>query len=165
MNIIQKPAAPENWKAGRPCPVVGIVIHVEAGTEAGTDAWFDDPEAHVSAHYGISRAGEIHQYVQEQDQAFHAGTVDRPTSALVAAMAPHGPNAWSIGIEHEGQATDEWTDEQYAASVGLVADICKRHAITIDRDHIIGHHEIRFGKSCPGMGDVDRIVAMANGVA
>ncbi len=164
MTIIQKPAAPKNWREGRPCPIAGIVIHVMDGTEAGTDAWFDDPEAHVSAHYGVSRAGEIHQYVQEKDEAFHAGVVDRPTWPMLTEMAPFNPNGWTIGVEHEGTATEEWTDEQYAASAELVADICARHLIPIDRAHIAGHHEIRFAKSCPGLGDVDRIVRMAQEV-
>lgn len=60
-----------------------VVIHIMAGTLAGTDAHFANPASQVSAHYGIGKQGQIHQYVKEEDTAFHAGTVDRPTWALI----------------------------------------------------------------------------------
>src|SRR5205814_10677286 len=52
-----------------------VVIHIMDGTLTGTDSWFNNPQAQVSAHYGIGRGGEVHQYVDEKDTAFHAGTV------------------------------------------------------------------------------------------
>ena len=50
-----------------------IVIHIMEGTLKGTDAWFKNEESGVSAHYGIGKQGEIHQYVGKSDTAWHAG--------------------------------------------------------------------------------------------
>lgn len=58
-----------------------VVIHIMAGTLVGTDAHFANPASQVSAHYGIGKQGQIHQYVKEEDTAFHVGTVDRLTWA------------------------------------------------------------------------------------
>lgn len=139
--------------------IAGIAIHVEAGSEPGTISWFGNPTSHVSAHYSVSKAGEVYQHVYEQDTAYHAGTVVRPTWPLL----PEGvsPNSLLVGIEHEGLAGDEWPEAQYQASAELVADICRRQRIPLDRLHVIGHHEIRADKACPGRGDVDRLVALA----
>jgi hypothetical protein len=40
-----------------------IVIHIMEGTLGGTDDWFNNPASKVSAHYGIGRNGQVHQYV------------------------------------------------------------------------------------------------------
>lgn len=60
MNIIQKLANPNNyWNSRGGTQIQLIVIHVESGSEQGTISWFANPQAHVSAHYSISKAGQI----------------------------------------------------------------------------------------------------------
>lgn len=137
-----------------------VVIHVIEGTLASADAWFNNPESGVSAHYGIGKSREVHQYVREEDTAYHAGRVQHATSALVLQRGTN-PNSFSVGIEHEGTADSIWPDTLYEDSAQLVAAIARRHGIPLDRTHIVGHHEIYAPKSCPGKGDVDRIVRMA----
>lgn len=137
-----------------------IVIHVMAGTLAGTDAWFQNPKAKVSAHYGVS-ATAIHQYVKEEDRAYHAGVVTNPSAKIVLARPGENPNSYSIGIEHEGSAETPWSPELYAQSARLVADVAKRWNIPLDRDHVIGHHEIYAVKPCPGQCDLARLVKEA----
>lgn len=144
--------APGNFLPGRPRRLtpVAIVIHVMDGTLKGTDAWFNDPSAKVSAHYGVGVDGSIHQYVNEDDTAFHAGIVVNPTAKLVLASPNVNPNFYTIGIEHEGHAEDAWTPQQSAASAALVADIAARRSIGLDVDHVFAHHEVRASKTCPG---------------
>lgn len=144
--------APGNFRSGRPMGLkpTGIVIHVMDGTLKGTDAWFHDPSAKVSAHYGVGVDGLIHQYVSEEDTAFHAGIVVNPTAALVLASPNVNPNYYTIGIEHEGHAQDAWAPPQSAASAALVADIAGRWGIALDADHVFAHHEVRASKTCPG---------------
>jgi N-acetyl-anhydromuramyl-L-alanine amidase AmpD len=137
-----------------------IVIHVIEGTLKSCDNWFNNGDAGVSAHYGIGLRRELHQYVREEDTAYHAGRVQGATAPLVKERNLN-PNYYSIGIEHEGTATSEWPDTMYEDSARLVADIAKRHNIPLDRRHVVEHHEIYAPKSCPGRGDVDRIVKMA----
>jgi N-acetyl-anhydromuramyl-L-alanine amidase AmpD len=139
-----------------------VVIHIMAGTLVGTDAHFANPGSQVSAHYGIGKQGEIHQYVREEDTAFHAGIVDRPTWPLIKPGV--NPNSYTIGIEHEGQATDIWTEALKAASAQMVRDVCNRWQIPIDRNHVIGHYQIRASKpNCPAVDKsiIDEIIRRA----
>jgi N-acetyl-anhydromuramyl-L-alanine amidase AmpD len=141
-----------------------IVIHVMAGTERGTDAWFGDASSHVSAHYGVSKTGEVHQYVMEQDVAFHAGVVNAPSWPLLKQGL--SPNLYTIGIEHEGMAEDEWTDEQYSSSAELIAAIAARWSIAIDDSHVVAHRTINaLHGGCPGKCDLPRLISQAQASA
>jgi N-acetylmuramoyl-L-alanine amidase len=150
VNIIVKPCAPGNYAHGRgnKYKPMAIVLHLMDGTLAGTDAWFANPDAKVSAHYGIGKDGKIHQYVKEEDTAFHAGRV--ADSIWLPAMLGVNPNVFTIGVEHEGRPEDKVSDAMVTASAQLVAEICKRWGIPIDRSRIVGHREIYAAKSCPG---------------
>jgi N-acetylmuramoyl-L-alanine amidase len=137
-----------------------IVIHIMEGTLKGTDAWFLNEESGVSAHYGIGKDGIIHQYVSEMDRAWHAGRVVGPTWRLLRTDI--NPNWYTIGIEHEGRADSGWPQSMYEASAELISDICLRWSIPCDRDHIIGHREIRSDKTCPGhVADLAKLVELA----
>lgn len=126
-----------------------IVIHVMAGTMQSTRNWFNDPTSTVSAHYGVARDGTIEQYVHENDTAHHAGIIDRPTWPLLKRGV--NPNYYTIGIEHEGTGEERnWPDAQLAASRALALMIARRWNIPLDADHVVRHHEIRAGKTCPG---------------
>jgi N-acetylmuramoyl-L-alanine amidase len=147
--------------------VEAIVIHIMEGTLAGTDNWFANPKSQVSAHFGIGFNGLIHQYVNEQDCAWHAGRICNPSWQLLKKL-PSGkfvnPNYYTIGIEHEGNESSEWTDQMYQSSGELIGDICSRNKLSIDRDHIIGHHEIYSAKTCPGQKvSISRILNIALG--
>ena len=144
--------APENFRKGRPRGHVprGIVIHIMEGSLTGTDAWFRNPKAVVSAHYGVGKNGEMHQYVEEADTAFHAGNAVNPKAQLVTQRPGVNPNYYTIGIEHEGFADDEWTEPMYAASSALIRGISDRWQIPLDQNHVLPHREIRATKTCPG---------------
>lgn len=137
-----------------------VVVHIMEGTLAGTDAWFANPASKVSAHYGVGKAGAVHQYVLDTDQAWHAGRVYKPTWKGVHAGV--SPNRYTIGIEHEGKADDVWPDAMLDASASLIRELCTRWAIPIDRDHVVGHREIYARKTCPGSRvDLDALVRQA----
>src|SRR5687768_10002964 len=134
-----------------------VVIHIMEGSLASADSWFRAPESQVSAHYGIGKQGEIHQYVGEADTAFHAGRVWK--SAWTSLKPRVNPNLYTIGIEHEGKGESEWPDAMYAASARLIADVCTRWSIPIDRAHIVGHREIYGRKTCPNNAvDFDKLI-------
>jgi len=134
-------------------PVSLVVIHVESGTESGTCSWFQNPNAHVSAHYSISKSGTIYQHVPEDCVAWHAG-LPAPCVWNMQNKNPKpgvSPNTYSIGIEHEGFDDGEpWPEDQVRASKELVADICKRHGIPCDEAHVVPHHWITNLHTCPG---------------
>lgn len=156
-----------NYRKGRPgnSKIDMIVIHVIEGSLKSCDSWFNNAGAGVSAHYGIGLNREIHQYVKDEDTAYHAGRVDKPTAPLVLELPNANPNNYSIGIEHEGKSNSIWPDTMYEDSARLVATLAKKHGIPLDRRHVVGHREIYSKKTCPGRGDVDRIVRMAREIS
>lgn len=140
-----------------------IVIHIMAGTYIGTDAWFHNPAAKASTHYGVSKKGEIAQWVSEYDTAWHCGTIIRPTWK---AINPHvNPNFETIGIEHEGKPTDVWTQEMKIASSQLIASIAKHWNIPLTRDNVIGHYQLSAGRrdNCPAVDKsiIDELISLA----
>jgi len=150
MEIRRQPCAPGNFRSGRPPGIrpEAIVVHISTGTLASADDWFNDPAAKVSAHYIVAKSGIIHQYVDENDTAFHAGTVVQPSWTLIKPKV--NPNYYTIGIEHEGGESDIWPDVQIATSAALIGSIASRWNIPLDENHIIPHHAIRATKTCPG---------------
>ena len=163
MNIIQK-KSPNFWAGRKGYRPEGVVIHIMDGTLVGTDSWFANPASLVSSHYGIGRTGEVHQYVKEEDTAWHAGRVDAPVWKLIKSNI--NPNLYTVGIEHEGKPDDVWTDAMKQSSAALIREICQRWQIPIDRNHIVGHFEIFSKKpNCPARDKkiIDEIVALAGG--
>ena len=143
-----------------------VVIHIAEGSRSAVDAWFQISEPPVSAHYLVCTDGSLHQYVHEKDTAWHAGRVVRPTWAGIKtgpSGAPVNPNYYTIGIEHEGHTGVPFTAAMLERTAGLLAAISKRHAIPLDRAHVIGHCEIFAPKPfCPGAGvDLDALIALA----
>jgi N-acetyl-anhydromuramyl-L-alanine amidase AmpD/peptidoglycan hydrolase-like protein with peptidoglycan-binding domain len=141
-----------------------IVIHIIGGSMESAKAQFADPATQVSAHYAVGRDGSVLQFVEEEDTAFHAGIVVSATWKGIKGGL--NPNLYTIGIEHEGQPTDVWTDAQYETSAELVVDIAARWGIPLDRDHIVLHQEIRASKICPGeQFDRDKLIALSEQIA
>lgn len=138
-----------NYSSGRGGNAIDrIVIHWMVGTLASTDAVFQNTTRRTSAHYGIED-GNIHQYVTEENTAFHAGTGQM--------------NQRSIGIEHSAAPGRNATQATIDTSAQLVADICKRRNIPCDRSHIIKHSEV-IATQCCGTIPIDEIVSKANAI-
>jgi N-acetyl-anhydromuramyl-L-alanine amidase AmpD len=107
----------------------GIVIHDTEGRFIGSIRALQNPRIDGSAHFVVSRRGQIVQLVPVTDVAWHSGN--------------NWWNLHSIGIEHEGWAGRRaYTKAQYRASAQLVAYLAHRWSIPIDRQHIIGHAEV-----------------------
>lgn len=164
MNIINVPSP--NFYAGRKSyKPEAIVIHIMQGTLYGTDSWFQSTVSKASAHYGIGKAGQIHQYVNEKDTAYHAGRVNAPQWGLIRQNENGlyiNPDYYTIGIEHEGDINTEWTSEMYEASSRLIRAISLRWNIPLDRKHIIGHNEIYSLKKCPGnVVNIHKLITLA----
>ena len=170
MNLIRKDCAPENFRQGRQgFAVEAIVIHLIDGSQAGCDATFASSSLTLrrSAHYSVGRTGEVHQYVEEADTAYHAGRILQPSWPLKKKTDGSflNPNLYTIGVEHEGRVDDEWTDQMYAASAELLAGIAGRHNLgALERPRNVAmHREIFAGKSCPGNKlNLDKLLQAAN---
>lgn len=162
MNIVRRQISQKNYADGRQGHrIQAIVVHIMEGSMNGTLAWFRNPASEVSAHYGISKKGEIVQYVDDEDTAQHAGLVVRPTARLIRLNPGVNPNLWTIGIEHEGRANQDPPEAQMVASAELIAHLSRKHGIPIDDEHVIPHRAIRADKTCPGRISVQTLISLA----
>ena len=110
-------------------PVRYIVLHTMENDLPTVVHLFRRDGTPVGAHYLVRASdGLVVQMVDERAVAFHDACF----------------NALSIGIEYEGYAAagDVWFgDALYAASARLVRDVARRHAVPLDRVHVLGHGE------------------------
>jgi N-acetyl-anhydromuramyl-L-alanine amidase AmpD len=133
-------------------PVSKIICHITDGhgRAINTAAMFATPGCRTSAHFVIGQDGQIIQCVRLDDIAYHA----------------HLANGTSVGIEHCARSPRELspsdpgmslTPVQIERSVELVAWLCARYGLPVDREHVQGHAEADPNtdhKDCPaGVAD------------
>lgn len=101
------PASGRNYGGNlNPDAVRLFVVHVAQGSnQSGIDAWFADPAAQVSAHFSVSRLGQVHQHVSLEYIAWHCAAY----------------NDRAIGIEHLGYSGQRLTRLQRSASLNLLS--------------------------------------------
>lgn len=161
MDIVKKPV--KNKSIGRfGYKPEAIVIHIAEGWLNGAYEWFNNPTSNASSHYMVGKNGVIWQFVEDEDTAWHAGGVNQPRWSLLKPKI--NPNLYTIGIEHEGFTGDKWTNEMYEATSELIAELCSKYKIPLDRNHIIGHNQINSvtRANCPGIGvDIDLLIEKA----
>lgn len=134
-----------------------IVNHITAGTAESANYWFNDSNnLESSAHFIITKKGEIWQYVDISKNAWANGLMktqmDKTTSPFLIEYWEQNnfinPNWISVSIEHEALKGESLTEKQYEATLWLhdfIIEEIKRmydHDFIIDREHIIGHKEI-----------------------
>jgi N-acetyl-anhydromuramoyl-L-alanine amidase len=98
------------------------------------DSSFSDlADLRVSAHCLIRRSGEIIQYVNFNDKAWHAGSS--------TFFGREQCNDFSIGIELEGTDDIVYTTEQYQQLAKLTKTL-QQHYPAIVNENIVGHCDI-----------------------
>lgn len=143
-------AGSPNFKSGRNGKkIIAIVDHITQGLMPGTLSWMQNPSAKASAHYLVTRKGEIYQLVKDEDAAYHAGAVSKPSWPLYDGT---NPNYYTLGIEHEGMTGEPLAEIQYQASLWLHQYLIKKHCLQINNNSIIGHYRIDSVNrpNCPG---------------
>ena len=130
-----------------------IVIHIMQGTLRGTDGWFGGQNLKSgiasSTHSGVGKNGDISDYVNTDDTAYHAGRVAQPIWAGMEKTAWGSfvnPNKYTLGIECEGFRGDIWTEALMTSLCVLVKEYSDKYNIPITRANIIGHSEITIDK-------------------
>lgn len=99
-----------NYNSGGNSPRL-LIVHIMQGTLAGTDSWFRNPSAQVSAHFGVGKDGTIYQWVNTKDTAWHAADA----------------NNHSIGVECEGYSGQTLTTAQRNSVAVIYAWAHKQH--------------------------------------
>ncbi|NHN31116.1 N-acetylmuramoyl-L-alanine amidase [Paenibacillus agricola] len=139
------------------------VCHISAGTMASMDSWFTSAgNTGSSAHFGVSKTGAIHQYVDIRRMAWANGIGALEIAASLTPVVHDNlgvnPNLYSVSIEHEGM-DGNLTEAQFRASAWLHRyirdEVVRIYGTTayyvLDEYHVIGHRDISKGKpACPG---------------
>ena len=120
--------------------ITRIVIHTVQGGYSSCYNWFANCDSNVSAHYVVSKTGQITQMVLDEDIAWHAGYSEY--------------NATSIGIEHEGfvEEPDNYTDAMMQASAALTRSLALKYDIPMNQVDILGHVKVPGCSSGKGGG-------------
>lgn len=144
--------------------VRGVVLHDLAGSVDGSLAWWSRPDVPASAHYIVSRAGDVILCVPEEFAAWHVARADKfrpawldpapPGTGLVSSV-----NACTIGIELElapdAQDRSGYTEYQLDVAADLVADILTRYGLNWDR--VVRHGDLQSDRSDPRFLDVEEL--------
>ncbi|HID87701.1 MAG TPA: N-acetylmuramoyl-L-alanine amidase [Anaerolineae bacterium] len=140
-----EPAHPNNYTERPPGVVIdAIVLHATGGPEGvphegidlfrGTVNWFKNPNATVSAHYVVSKEGQVAQCVREAKRAHHAGVSEY--------LGRENWNDFSIGIEMANW--NDGVDPYPEAQIRATAELCKYlvEKYNIPRKHLVTHAQI-----------------------
>lgn len=161
----------QNRNAGGQTEVRGLVVHIAEGWYDGTIAWQKNPDANVSSHFVVSRAGDIAQVVDTAD----------------AAWTQRSGNGEWLSVECEGFTKDNgknpggWeklTPQQLDAVARLLHECHRRHGVPLQTTTSttgkgLGHHSMGADwghQACPGRpiisqkpAIVTRALAIENG--
>ena len=77
-----------NYNLGGIAPRI-LIVHIMQGTLAGTDSWFRNPDAQVSAHFGVGKTGTIYQWVDTANRAWHASAWTLRSTAFGRSVMLH----------------------------------------------------------------------------
>jgi N-acetylmuramoyl-L-alanine amidase len=109
-----------------------VLHHTGESSFSRALATLTDSKSGVSAHYLISRTGQITQLVDERDRAWHAGA------------SRFGPiddvNSVSLGIELDNDGHEPFADAQISALLRLLEDVTARYGI--DPRNVVGHADV-----------------------
>ncbi len=161
LTIVDYPAHPSNYTAGREAVVDQIILHSIVGTILSARTVFQRAGSGRSTHYGVpwGDSAPIERYVRETNTAWGAG--NWPV------------NCRGINIEADDNG-DPWGPRPaglYVREAQLVADICRRRkTIPLQRTTSVNvpgilDHRIATSTACPALLDTDLIIAMARGEA
>jgi hypothetical protein len=118
------PAA--HWSSGRPEPVRLVVLHstendIKPGVARNVARWFAaGGDCRASAHYVVG-PDEVWQTVREHDRSWAAGATANRLGVHVELVGRAGSTDWSSGPGLE----------VLRRAAPLVADICRRHGLTV----------------------------------
>jgi hypothetical protein len=120
---------------------IGLILH-HAVANGSLYNWFNDPQSQVSAHFWVSKTGEIEQYVDSEVTAWHAMQM----------------NATYCGVETEGCATAPYAEPMTTAMIDALATLYRegasRHGwpnalADTDGQHGFGYHRMGVPTACP----------------
>ncbi len=158
----QRRPTPNLWRAGDPrvLPIEGIVDHYTAGGFRGSVAWLCDPRAQASAHFVVSKAGDVVQLASLNDRTWHAGestflgrgNVNGRTWGIeIENLGPLKASTTSAFVAPDGVAWDPYPEAQMVAVLDLTRKLVAlapnaqqmRERPTL---YLVGHEHVAPGR-------------------
>lgn len=140
MKIIQRPSPNYNQRA--PGSTIDLIVVHYTDMLSAEDALHRlcDPQSEVSAHYLISKSGEIYQMVNDEHRAWHAGVSSWQGETDV--------NSRSIGIELDYPGHTNGLVPYPEAQINALLTLCKhlQETYNIHKTQIIGHEDVAPGR-------------------
>lgn len=164
MNIVKSPSP--NFYSRQGYKPELIVVHITDGYFPSDLEWLRNPSppppvGPVSSHDLIAPNGDVHELVDWQNGAWHAGRVLNPTAKFLKKNwlgSYINPNFYSYGIEVSCKPPAVPTPAQFESLKQRIKDRLALFALPVNRDRVVGHHEIFSTKTCPAPIDVDKLV-------
>ncbi len=147
MKIIQSPSP--NFSISK-YTKIGIQIHKTLGLMPSTLEWMRNSRSWVSAHYLITKKGEIHQLVQLKDRSWSAGRIttrslsDRAKKIMIKTIwgTYVKPGHYLVQVEYECLLNETFTEQQYEASSWLYSQL----GFDIEKDKFLTHQDTAIDK-------------------
>ncbi|MBR6012517.1 MAG: N-acetylmuramoyl-L-alanine amidase [Selenomonadaceae bacterium] len=93
------------------------------------------------------------------------GTIERGRPVDTIGSHAYGENSHSIGIHLSGDFEQAYpTQAQIESAALLIANLCEKYNIPVDRTHIVGHRDL-MATDCPGKNlyaELETIIGKAN---
>lgn len=130
-----------NYKKGRRGGLIThLVIHTMSGSYAGTIAWFQNPKSQVSAHYCLSKKGDLTQMVADEDTAWHVCNANPFCIGIECEDLTFTRDSTGKTKELTAANDPNWyTPSQLEALSTLVAQLMQKHNIPMT--NVIGHND------------------------
>lgn len=115
-----------------------IVLHAMAGTYKGSIQWFKNPTSKVSAHYLVSKEGEITCMVKPDLAAWHVKNFNSPSIGIEMEDVPTVKGKANLKLNC---LTDpKWcTEAEMKAVAELTATLMLKYKIPLS--NVIGHDD------------------------
>jgi len=113
-----------------------------------TLGWLRNPWSFASAHYLITKKGEIHQLVQLDKRSWSSGRIsgpsDRAKKIMLKTLAGTyvKPGEYLVQIEFECLLDETFTEEQHRAVLWL----CKTFDFTVTKNNFLTHKDTASDK-------------------
>lgn len=134
--------ASPNYRKGRTGDgkIVYLVIHAMIGSYAGSIQWFKNYKAQVSAHYCVSKTGQVTQMVKDEDTAWHVANANPFSIGIELEDLSWGISPTGKKFEKTCMNDPSWyTLSELDTTAELAAELCTKHQIPVG--NIIGHND------------------------
>ncbi len=126
---------------------IAVILHRQQGYKSTARQWALSGYTSASWHYTVGLDGSIMQHLAHSDGGYHAGINHEATGVPTWPLWKGGlinVNKYTLGVECEGFAGDEWPRDQLASLKWLCQRLASDLSIPYDRLRFPPHADINI---------------------